>query len=608
MGLLSLLAAGRAFGDIEAPPPRARSGTCSCGHLSMRVFGNDIRMLQPCVICLVLSRFAILPVMKNLRAEAAEKVAERLSWCTAKRDQAGITKNLAEGGDVEEVYGLGEAGLFDEFFYFMDTHGISDLFGMLEPKMVRKSNVSFHGALLIYFMRITAGLSFFWHVVPVLLRSQSLMRLIGYNGREVREGTSERGSGKRKTEVEIRGPLCAESVGGYISAITADALEKFFNGVIRILAAHSFFPKKIHALLDASEIESTERCEGRGCVIKEKAPPLRLRKGRIRKVTERVFGFKIWVVWDSISTLPLAMRFATIEVHDTQLAQEVVSQAIANIKDHARIVSLACDRGFLDGPFLWWLNTEGIFFYIPAKSNMEVYRDALSLVDSGRRQGRERKRSLRAGKSKTTVMDRWEVVGLAGLTSAGFYGGLGSGSHENHRDFVPNPLNAVVVLDDPYKKNNPESKTLVILTNAPVDLPLKAYDAYDDRSTIENGLFREAKQGWFIERPARNTQAGFRAHVYLTLITMALACAFRTFMDAQDRLESQGEETGIRKFREKVRQENGNKLIVFEQDRYAIFETYEFAILCGITVLKPRGVPETITKEDILAKYAVDLE
>jgi hypothetical protein len=106
-------------------------------------------------------------------------------------------------------------------------------------------------------------------------------------------------------------------------------------------------------------------------------------------------------------------------------------------------------------------------------------------------------------------MDRWEVV-PEGLTSAGFYGDRGSGSHENHRDFVPNPLNAVVVLHGPYKENNPTSDTLIILTNAPVDLPLNAYDAYDERSTGEYGLFLEAKQRWFIERPARNTAAAFR--------------------------------------------------------------------------------------------------
>jgi len=51
----------------------------------------------------------------------------------------------------------------------------------------------------------------------------------------------------------------------------------------------------------------------------------------------------------------------------------------------------------------------------------------------------------------------------------------------------------------------------------------------------ENGMFREAKQAWHIERPARNTIGGFRAHVYLTLATMALTRAFRKWMDIQDK-------------------------------------------------------------------------
>jgi hypothetical protein len=166
----------------------------------------------------------------------------------------------------------------------------------------------------------------------------------------------------------------------------------------------------------------------------------------------------------------------------------------------------------------------------------------------------------------------------------------------------------VVVLDDPYKANNPNADTLVILTNDSIEKPLKSYDAYDIRSEMENSMFREAKQGWFIERPARNNADSYRAHVYLTIITMGLTQAFRTWMDSQDKLESQGQETGIRKFREKVKQENGNKLIVFDEGRYAIFETYEVFILCGRNVLRPKGEPEKITNEDILRKYCVAME
>ena len=61
--------------------------------------------------------------------------------------------------------------------------------------------------------------------------------------------------------------------------------------------------------------------------------------------------------------------------------------------------------------------------------------------------------------------------------------------------------------------------------------------------------------------------------------------------------------TGIRKFREMVRQESANCLIVFEAHRYAIFEAYEIAILLGRRVLMPRGFPETITQDDLLRKH-----
>lgn len=561
----------------------------------------------------------------NIITQASQKIADRLTWCTSSRDQAGITKNLADGKDISEVYGLGEAGLFDEFFYFLDELKISNLFFNLDPnKNKRVSNIKFPAVILIYLMRIVAGLSFFWHIDPVILHSQPLMRLVGFNGRQIREGTSSRGKKAPASETppepnaaqddslklsSIRGPYCPDSIAAYIQAIAAGALEKLFNGVVAILAAHSFFPKKIHAVLDSSEIQSTELCEGCGKVTKEKAPELRRRRKRIRKVLETVFGFKIWVVWDPVSRLPLALRFATIEVGDCVFAREVVQQAVTNLGTHACIASLAIDRGFIDGTFLWWLNHEmHIIFYIPAKTNMHVYTEALSLKDSGIRQTRNRNRSVGAGKNKTTVVDYWEVVGIESLTTAGFYGELGSGSHENSKNFIANPINAVVVIDDPFKRNNPHSDTLVILTNSPVDKPIHVYDGYDSRSEIENGLFREAKQAWFIQRPARANVDAFRAHVYLTILMMALTNAFQTWMDRQDRLAENGQEIGIRKFREKVKQENGNKLIVFDDDRYAIFDTYEVFILCGTNVQKPIGVPAVVTKEDILLKYGARLE
>jgi hypothetical protein len=558
----------------------------------------------------------------NLHSTASQTIAQRLSFHTAVKDQAGIAQELAAGQEVSEVYHLSDAGFFDEFFYFLQELGVMDsLFG-LDPKVSsRPTTVRFSAVILIYLMRIVSGLAFYWHLEPVILQSQALMRLVGFNGREILDGTSRRGRQRPAETPEpvapegtppdgtIRGPLCADSVATYIAAIAAPALERFCNGVIMLLASRSFFPKMVHATLDSSEIQSTQNCEGCGMVTKEKAPELRRRKGRIKKVLERVFGFKIWVVWDPVSSLPLALCFATIETADLKLAREVVLQARTNLGTHATLVSLAFDRGFTDGAFWWWLHHDlKIQFFVPAKTNLGISQDALDSTADGIRQTREKNRSVGHGKNRTTVMDRWDVIGITGLTSAGFYGPLGSGSHENAESFVANSLNAVVVVHDPYRENNPECDTMVILTNAPVEKPLTAYDRYDRRSDMENALFREAKQAWFIQRPARNSVHGFRAHVYLTVITMALTTAFRAWLEQQDKLEQAGKETGIRKYRQQVRQDNGNKLIVFTDGRYAIFEAYELVILCGRPVAMPRGVPEAITRDDILRKYGALLE
>ena len=549
-------------------------------------------------------------IIKN----ASETIFKRLVWLTAKRDQAGIAERLANEREVDEIYGLGDAGLFDEYFHFLRELGIMKILEQLSPRRHRKrqSPVPFSAIMLIYLMRIVAGLKFFHHVGPVLLQSQSLMHLVGFNGYQIKQGVNRRSLDKSsrawedKNNTGIRGPICPEFIASFMVAIAGNTLERVFNKIISILAAKAFFPRKIDALLDASDLESTERCEGRGKVTKKKAPELRRRKGRIKKIKVTVFGFKIWVVWDPNSGLPIAMRFATIEAADITLAKEVIEQAITNLGGYARIVSIAMDRGFMDGKLLWWLNSEGIIFYIPAKSNQHVYDDAISLVGTGLRVTRETVRTTGHGKNSKQVTDTWDVVGIEGLTTAGFYGELGSGSHENRKDFMPNPINAVVVLHDPYMENNPEVKTLVILTNGPVGDPLKVYDGYDARSEIENSLFRESKQGWFIKRPPENSKAGFRVHAYLTILTMALTRAFRDWMIRQEELED--EDSGIRKFRQKVRQENANKCIVFHHARYAIFYLYEILILCGKTVLKPHGVPDKITREDILRKHGVLVE
>ena len=117
-------------------------------------------------------------IIKN----ASETIFKRLVWLTARRDQAGIADKLANEQEVDEIYGLGDAGLFDEFFHFLRELGIMKILEQLAPKRHRKrqSPVPFSAVMLIYLMRIVGRAEVF---LPH--RSRSITITISYAARRV---------------------------------------------------------------------------------------------------------------------------------------------------------------------------------------------------------------------------------------------------------------------------------------------------------------------------------------------------------------------------------------------------------------------------------------
>ncbi|MEA2039190.1 MAG: hypothetical protein U9N82_05110, partial [Thermodesulfobacteriota bacterium] len=114
--------------------------------------------------------FALYGGAMDIIKNASETIFKRLVWHTAKRDQAGIAEELSNEQEVHEIYGLGDAGLFDEFFCFLSELGIMKVLEQLAPRRrcKRQSPVPFSAVMLIYLMRIVAGLKFFYHTGPVL--------------------------------------------------------------------------------------------------------------------------------------------------------------------------------------------------------------------------------------------------------------------------------------------------------------------------------------------------------------------------------------------------------------------------------------------------------
>ncbi|GAC1462216.1 MAG: hypothetical protein PVSMB7_01940 [Chloroflexota bacterium] len=169
-------------------------------------------------------------------------------------------------------------------------------------------------------------------------------------------------------------------------------------------------------------------------------------------------------------------------------------------------------------------------------------------------------------------MGQVSVAGVSELRTYAQYGTAAHAKRHNCKDFVGNPLGAVVVTSwqgIPY----PLGEEKVFLTTLPVNAPLAVLEHYQLRSLIENTAFRELKQGWALEHFPKKTEGAVCAHVLLTLVTFTLVNAFRS---------KSGQAVARRGMRRWRAQEDQQTVIVFAAGYYAIFDIEEVFILLGV--------------------------
>jgi hypothetical protein len=533
------------------------------------------------------------------RKELQTRLAELSSWQTATRDDAQVASALHETRTMDQVYPLSEAAFFDELFHYLREIGAWELLEDLDPKNREGALYPFLTFVLVTIMRCVGGVQSMLATRDVLLTDEALMGVLGFNAAQVRDGSNDRGLSRRTKPVEIRGAFSYETVADNIVAVGKDKLGAMFNGVVRCLAKQGIFPKRIDALLDATDDEATpgyETDDGKEVpsVTREKRPDVRAnRPAKKTKVT--VFGWKVWVVWEPVSRIPLAIAIDGINVADNEHAYEVLAQARKNVEGYATIRSVALDRGFLDGNLLAKIDGEGAIVYLPAKSNLtittdarEIARRAEALAAQGRAldgttyQERVEKVQRGAGKNATVEERKTVVVGIRELPCDWWREG-GSSSAATSKSFEPKRLNATVVLRWNGAPADAE-KEVVFLTTDPANDPFVAFDAYDDRSLIENTCNREAKERWFLEHHPKRSEAGMRLHAYFVFMCMGLVSAFRCYKEQALEAERTGEDTGIARFRRQLALKNRDKVVVFCGEHFGIFRNFEFALLLGATV------------------------
>ncbi len=501
--------------------------------------------------------------MGQTREEVAQNLAERLCWQAARRDDSRVARRLYRKPVVDGVYRLDEGTLLDDFFSFLEQLGVVNWLGEVQGTAVQREMVPMVQYLLLYSLKTLFGIESM-HALPALRFSdEALMRLVGFNAQQVRQGVCQRGAAPRQGP-RTTGPIGPDALADNIVKLNVRDLEAWFNGVVRALAKTGVFAAKVTGIVDATDLETTAQYEG--CKI------------------------------------PLAAKVVPIQAHETLSLRALVTQARTNLARHARLFKVVFDKGFLDGVDLWWLDQHGILLVVPAKDNMAVTIDAQAQAAAGEgiTVGR-RAHTGRHGQGKTAWAERLEteVVGIAGLTTDDQDGTPEHGRQHHRRDFHPNPINAVVVRQWNGHEYGPAGRT-VFLTNAAVDKPLRPFDDDDDRRLIEHCCLTESQQPWSLKHPPQKTARAVRVHVIFTWLMFALATAYRLQCEPED---TGGEPVGWQRWRRQLLEQTRDQVMIFAQDYDAIFHRAEYSLLVGVNIQdRPPGIG---TRQQILATYGL---
>jgi hypothetical protein len=550
---------------------------------------------------------------KQAKKEMSEPsaVMERLNWQLAWRDDGRVAQALYAGEEIEEMHELSEAGLLDEFFVFLEEIGMMAVVERVELPGVQRVLVPAVQFVLLYLLKVLFGGQSMNELPRWLFSNVALMELVGFNARQVEEGLTKRGDAQRKTKPK-QGPLSAPCLADNISKLSREQMESLFNQMVECVVGCGLLDGERIVALDGSKLETPKTYAGCGKLKQTRSVKV---KGQKERATEEyyVYGWKVLVLIDVHTRLPLAMKVVKIEEYEGRWLVPLLEQAQRNLGTHGRIGTIVIDRGYLDGEDLWQVHKLGVLFVVVGKANMVVTQDAQALAKRERAQVRERVVRHGHGKTATEERLRTELVGIEGLTTYDSYGAPEHTQYAHRRDYEGQPINAVVVRR--WDNRIPASEGTVYLTNGAVSDAFVVFDTYDWRSVIENGIFKEGKHPWHLGRFPKKTEAAVIVHCHFTLLVMALCTAFRLWQVQSAEAPTLETETrpsvstallggeGTARWRLRLKEENRDKVIIFVGQAYGIFFLAELAILTGMRLHR---LPSHLgSRHDILLRYGI---
>lgn len=520
---------------------------------------------------------------KEEKEEEKEKPNEgHITWRCLTRNQKEVAKRILDGNyHVAQPAGW---GLLDRFFIFLKSIGFLTLLDVDGEGYVRRM-ITIAKLLMTYNVKILLGIASMNQVPQTLFSDIGLLMTLGWTAEQVKNGVCNRGEGKHP------GPVHKDTLSDALDRFSPSEIEHILNEGIKLLAKKGFIKDKVF-IMDATDLETTDKYEGAGCkTVKEKHVD---KKGKVIEIEVTKYGFKLILLKAVENRIVVAAKVAQIQENERNYTFPLLHQAQENL-DRKSFGLLLIDRGFLDGVDLWKIKHPfRTHFIIPAKTNMDITNDARGL----RKKTGEGIYYAKGGEKGREI----EVMGIEGLESYLQYGDeqhfqeyetnrYKKDENQGRKKFRGNALNVVMVTKWDGKEYAP-GREKVFLTTLPVSSPLEIIQKYDMRSLIENTIFRELKQGWRINKFPKKTKNAVTAHVLLTLCMFNMTNAFRTDL-GQDLTQR-----GIRRHRLETLSKTYGKMVIISPPYYAIFDIEELAILWG----KPpkflfRADPEKFKRE-----------
>ena len=285
--------------------------------------------------------------MDQTREAIAQNLAERWCWQVARRDDTRVARRLYRKQLVDGVYRLDEGALLDDFFHCLQATEVMAMLEQVHGTAIQRVMIPCVQYLLLYGLKTLVGIESM-HALPVWLFSdEALMQLVGFNAQQVRQGICQRGATTRQG-ARTPGPIGPDTLAENIVKLNLRDLAAVFNGSIRALAKAGIFGAKVTGIADGPDLETTERSTGCGQVTRQVR--IEDKRGRVHEIEVTVYGWKVLLLIDAATKIPLAVKVGKIEAHESHWMRALITQARMHLAGAARLTRWSLIGAFWMAP------------------------------------------------------------------------------------------------------------------------------------------------------------------------------------------------------------------------------------------------------------------